>query len=221
MSGPSGGCYTLEHSVSLTMNAINKRKKGALGVVWKETEVLGTRLYNNAVTAAGTGVFTTDLIVNSAFNPLGSLSAVQPARYDQFDAMYRKSLVTRAKYRLTFAGANTSATYSFVAAVYPYFVTGSPVTPATFQAAASIPGAKTIEWVPGSKSVVLEFDMDIANVLGHPLTDGCYGVGASPSILLRLGVYMQTAAAATQTIMWSIDAQQQTVFCERKYVVDA
>lgn len=205
------------------MNSINKKKKGALGVVWSETELLSTRLFNNASTVLATGVYTTDLFPNSAFNPLGSLSAVQPARYDQFDAMYRKCVVKKAKYHLTFAMASSAATnLAFVVAVYPIVSAAAPAAPATYQAAASIPGAKVTEWSPGSKSVSLDFDMDIANVLGHPLTSDTYGLGASPVTQVRLGVFIQASNGGTvHQITWVIDALQWTTFSERKFVVDA
>jgi len=197
---------------------VKKAKKGSLGVVWQESDVLTTKLFNNASTAV-TGIYTTDLLLNSAFNPLGSLSAVQPARYDQLDAMYRKMLVKRVRARLTFCGS--TATVPVVFTAYPVVAAGALAAPATFQAASSIPGAKSVEWVPGSPAKVLEFDIDVATMLGHPLTTDTYGLGASPATQIRLGVFMQNSVAEAKIMTWMVETWQDTTCSERKYVVDA
>lgn len=196
----------------------NKQKRTSnAGTVWTESEKLTTFIWNRATTAAS-GIYTNYLIPNSVNNPLGPVAAIQPARYDQFIAMYNKYLVTDTAVKVTLNSVNIP-TYPFVVAFYP--IMGAYTAPATFQAAASLPGAVVRNWAPGSNSVVVRLAGKTSKMLGRPHNADDYGtLGGNPVTPMYFGIFIQLATALAVDITLLIEMDQVTKFSQRKTVID-
>lgn len=189
--------------------------------------VLKTVLFAN-VTPSAAGIYTATLRLGSCFNPLGTLSAIQPALFDQWKLIYSRYLVERAyvKVECSQQYMNVGATnYTFVVAGYP--TTDSGVV-ADYQDAASQPWAQSLMCGPGDNTTsnTLHFNLDHTKVLGRKGPVDAAENGASvannppTASYMLLQLFIQNAVASTNPLTLRISVVQHVHFDQRNPLGD-
>lgn len=189
--------------------------------------VLKTAFYAN-LTTAGTGIYQGYFSPGSAFNPLGSISAIQPALFDQFRQMYSRYVVEKAYFKIEMCQQNNTAAnqYGFVAAMYP--TTDSGIL-STFQDAASQPFSKSLLCGLGdtTSSNTITYKLDHAKMIGRkgPVDaneNGASMVNNPPAGqygLLQL--FIQNAIAVAVPVLVKVTLTQTVWFDRRVPATDA
>jgi len=182
-------------------------------------------IFYNA-TAAATGVWTGTLKTGSCFDPTGSLSAIQPAEFDQWSALFGRYVVTGGTVKVTvlpkvtLAGSNLTA--NFVACMYPDI----DATPkADYQAAASQDWSVKGIGGQGMRPVVLYQKFSHAALLGKkgPVTSEDNGalVTADPTAnqFINHNLFIQAARANLYEYTVHVEIIQDVYF-DRRVTVD-
>lgn len=190
------------------------------------TTVLKTVIWAQASTNAG-GIYSQYLMPGSAYQPMGSITSVQPQLFDQYALIYGRYVVTKAVVKiepsiLTAGTANNSAI-----CIYPSISTASL---SSFEQVASQPYAVSkilTTYQSSGPGNHLYATLDHKAVLGRrePVNAEENGalVTASPptSQFMVLPIFWQhqTAGVATGSLM--ITMYQTVRFDRRKNVIDA
>jgi len=172
-----------------------------------------------------------NLLPGSAYNPLGDLSAIQPAAFDQWKALFARYLVTGAvvtvEATVQITGAGVGGTNGVLAG-YPSTVVGPTASTATFQGFASQPYAQSANVIPFFKPGRIHFKLSAQQIIGRrtPVNAEDNGalVSASPTTgeNMVLPIFLQPVLGAVlpvTTLMITII--QDVVFDQRIQVVDA
>jgi len=200
-----------------------------VGLGASATTVLRTSFFANVNTAA-TGIFTGFLKPGSAFDPTGDISAVQPALFDQFAAIYQRYKVNNCSIKITVTGKDATASRAWVMASYPSV---DSTALGTYQGAATQPLAKTIS---GGYQVAGVFGIgaspkQVWHKLNHDAIVGvksdAYDSGAlvtadpTANQYMVLPMFIQASNNEVTGYVLEIDMWQNVTFSQRKNVVDA
>jgi len=182
---------------------------------------LKTIIFYNYTTAAS-GIFTGTLKTGSCFDPSGTFSAIQPAEYDQWSALFGRYVVLGGSVKVTAMTSNGSPQ---VIAMYPDI---SSTVKATYQEAASQDWSKTgimAGNVGGPQKVVLFQKFSHAALLGKkgPVTseDNGADVTSDPDAnqFINHQIFIQNAQASAVSGTLLIEINQDVYF-DRRITVD-
>lgn len=192
---------------------------------------LKTVLFSTIDISAGT-IIVSSLLPGSAFNPMGTLSAIQPASYDQWKVLFARYVVTGATVHIdatpSIAQSAVSEPASVVAA-YPSTVVGPAAGSATFQGYASQPYAQSKLVTTGLPCANMYFKLSAQKIVGSRLPVIAEDQGAlvtgSPTtgenMVLPICNQSVIGAATGNNVTLKITIIQDVVFDQRIQVVDA
>jgi len=174
-----------------------------------------------------------NLLPGSAFNPLGDMSGIQPAAFDQWKLLFARYLVTGATVHIE--GTINSLATSLpnipigMVAAYPSTVVGPIAASASFQGYASQPYAQSKQVIQGAPSAKLFFKLSSQQVIGRrtPVNAEDNGalISASPTTgeNMVMPVFLQAANSGPLLIdmVLRVTIIQDVVFDQRIQVVDA
>lgn len=197
------------------------------------TTSLRTSFFSN-ITAGANGVWTGYLKPGSAYDPTGDITAIQPALFDQYAAVFSRYKVNKFTVKISIIGGSfvtaQPAVPSYNAAAYP---STDSTALATYQAAASQPWAKTVvgtfyaSTAPAGAQKETMYFKDISNdavvgVKGDTFDTGAV-VGADPPAgqYAVMPIFIQASNTGTHSFVLHIDMWQNVTFNQRKPVVDA
>jgi len=220
--------YLRSFSVSRPVFGRSSLFAGAgVGLGQSLTTVLKTVIYAEVSTTAG-GVFSQYLMPGSAYQPMGSITTVQPQLFDQYALIYGRYVVLGATVKIEPSVLSSgSSNNSSAICCYP---SNSSTSLATFQAAASQPYAISkllTTWQSSAPGNHLYASLDHKKVLGRrePVNAEDNGalVTASPTTnqFMVLPIYWQHENAETCNGSLLITMYQTVRFDRRKNVVDA
>lgn len=182
-------------------------------------------VFQYSAASDGAGLLTWYLKPSSCFDPLGSISAIQPNLFDTFKSVFVRYTVLNTYIRIKCVEpvnnpAASSASTSVVA--YPSI---TPAALASYANAASQPGSKSVMVPASGDPMTISFKLDTKKVLGRwgPLDPNQNGaaVSADPTEQIYLHVFSQNMAAASKTIGFEITMIQDVWFDKRDNLVDA
>lgn len=177
-----------------------------------DTMAIVMKTFDNIAVAPGATHVEYAFKVNSTFDPMGDMSAVQPGGRDQMATLYNSYIVLSGAYRITFT--NTTAAPVFVCC----YTSGQSAVAASINNYGTQPGAvyKTAaKSGDGDTRVVLKRSFRCTQLFG-PLDRSSHGaaVGADPTTLgyVYLTIY-STSGNVTGHLM--IEATQNTQFFDK------
>lgn len=184
------------------------------------------------LTLAGATPSIYNLLPGSAFNPLGDLTSVQPASFDQWKVLFARYLVTGATVSIEpifSASAAQIGAYSAIVASYPSTVVGPIAASATFQGYASQPYAQSRNVNQGVVTRPMFFKLSTQKIVGSrlpPVAEDCGAlISASPgtgqNMVIPLFTQSNNSGATTPTVTYRITIIQDVIFDQRIQVVDA
>ena len=197
--------------------------------------------FNMACTGgSGGNTGVVNLYPGSCHNPLGLVSSLQPALFDEWKAMFGRYVVTGVTVKLSIVPLvsqynstvnTTTQQYSGTAAAYPSTIDGPTATVGKFEMFASQPYAQSKQILNGSPPATMYFKLSSQKILGSrlPVLAEDHGalVGQSPTIgqSLVLPLFIQTNysnpdTAAVTTYCVKVDMVQDVTFDQRKRVYD-
>lgn len=172
------------------------------------------------------------LLPGSCFNPLGDLTSIQPASFDQWKVLFARYLVTGATVHFEVTtvgptGAGTSITATGVVAAYPSTVVGPNAASATFQGYASQPYAQSLLCPVGASPSKMTFKLSAQKIVGSRLPvlaeDQGALISASPTTgeNMVMPVLFQEFSNVSTSMVVKVTIIQDVVFDQRIQVVDA
>jgi len=192
---------------------------------------LRTEIYFNVgLTNANPVIY--NLLPGSAFNPMGDVSAIQPASFDQWKVLFARYLVTGATVEIEPVLNIPSAqigSFSAMVAAYPSTVVGPAAGSATYQGYASQPYSQGRVVNQGVNTKPLFFKLSTQKIVGARLpviAEDCGAlISASPTTgqNMVLPVFSQptTTGIAYTSVTLRIKIIQDVIFDQRIQVVDA
>lgn len=190
---------------------------------------LKTCIFANISFASGTPSIY-NLLPGSAFNPMGDLTSIQPASFDQWKVLFARYLVTGATVSIEPVFSATAAHIGEICCLctgYPSTVVGPIAASATFQGYASQPWAQSRNVNQGVVTKPMFWKMSTQKIVGSrlpPVAEDCGAlISASPGTgqNMVLPLFTQTNVVSTSTLTYRITIIQDVIFDQRIQVVDA
>lgn len=191
---------------------------------------LRTEIFYNA-SPTGTTPLIFNLLPGSCFNPMGDMSGVQPASFDQWKVLFARYFVTGATVEiepvLNLPSANIG-NFCAVVAAYPSTVVGPAAGSATYQGYASQPYAQSRLVNQGVVTKPMFFKLSTQKIVGSrlpPVAEDCGAlISASPATgeNMVLPLFNQNNMTnPAPVITYRIKIIQDVIFDQRIQVVDA